>query len=503
MPEGYSCQAGSVKTSYGCVEANVFGNGIKESGEECDDGNFLEGDGCSIDGKIEPCFDFDGDKTFDESMYTWSFTSKAGEYSYDHCVFNNTLEEYYCGIDFWRWDFWNSFEYQVRSKLVECPYGCENGACLTNVSQGTSVPIESNASYIPIYTCQDLQNMKNNLSASYVLARNIDCFDFDYGDGGGFMPIGNITQPFSGNFDGKGYSIGNLFINRPITQYSGLFGVLAGNVSNLSLINVNIHGNSFIGTIAGISYGIISNSFVNGFLEGQYSIGGLTGENYGVITDSSFIGNITGIDGSDYSGGLVGFNSGTIINSYSSGTHNGYNFVGGLVGFNTNTGVISNSYSLVDVIGYSVGGLVGINEGVIEKSYSIGNVIGSIVGGLVGENVGTIVASYYDNQTSGQSDNGKGIGKTTTEMKTQSTYAGWNFSNTWRIDSSLNDGYPYFVGRGIIYQSCTSLGGIICLKNETCSGNWINAPDSSRCCSGTCNYDILLDLPGEPGAPLD
>ena len=62
--------------------------------------------------------------------------------------------------------------------------------------------------------------------------------------------------------------------------------------------------------------------------------------------------------------------------------------------------------------------------------------------------------SFYDNTTSGQSDTGKGTGKTTAQMKTGATFTdnssidlntSWDFTSIWNIDTSgtINDGYPY------------------------------------------------------------
>ena len=78
-----------------------------------------------------------------------------------------------------------------------------------------------------------------------------------------------------------------------------------------------------------------------------------------------------------------------------------------------------------------------------------------IRGGLVGTiSGGTITDSFYDTTTSGQSDTGKGTGKTTAEMKTLATFTdtattglstSWDFDTIWNIDntSTINNGYPY------------------------------------------------------------
>jgi len=155
---------------------------------------------------------------------------------------------------------------------------------------------------------------------------------------------------------------------------------------------------------------------------------------FGYISSGAEIKNI-GVEIDDSNGGVTGGSS-----------------VGGLVGEN-NGGTISNSYVIGSVAGSSVvGGLVGSNgslySSTISNSYSTGSVSGSgMVGGLVGSNGGTISNSYYDKETSGQTDTGKGVGKTTAEMKTQSTYSGWDFGNTWLIASNLNDGFPILQGQ--------------------------------------------------------
>ena len=153
--------------------------------------------------------------------------------------------------------------------------------------------------------------------------------------------------------------------------------------------------------------------------------------------------------------------SSSIDNCSSSGTVTGTKLVGGLVG-NTYTSTIRNSYSTATVNGGSgdnVGGLAGYisTNSTILNSYSTGSVVatGSYRGGLVGHNLNsTIIDSFYDATTSGQSDSGKGTGKTTAQMKTLATFTdtattglstSWDFDTIWDIDntSTINSGYPY------------------------------------------------------------
>src|SRR5579864_711037 len=65
-----------------------------------------------------------------------------------------------------------------------------------------------------IHTIQDLQNMANNLSGSYVLGNNIDASATStWNSGSGFIPVGSSTAPFTGTLNGKGYTVTGLFIS--------------------------------------------------------------------------------------------------------------------------------------------------------------------------------------------------------------------------------------------------------------------------------------------------
>ena len=90
------------------------------------------------------------------------------------------------------------------------------------------------------------------------------------------------------------------------------------------------------------------------------------------------------VNGTYRVGGLVGYNSGTITNSYSTGS------------VRCNVSSFGRNFSSVSGTGLYVGGLVGYNSfsGTISNSYSTGSVSGTgwYVGGLVGSNYATIPA---------------------------------------------------------------------------------------------------------------
>jgi len=108
---------------------------------------------------------------------------------------------------------------------------------------------------IKIYNVVDLQNIENNLAGDYELANDIDASETRNWNGGlGFDPVGKAVNPFTGSFDGKGYTINNLYINRPDENGVGLFGdARDANIKNVKLSNANITGDECVGALAGFT----------------------------------------------------------------------------------------------------------------------------------------------------------------------------------------------------------------------------------------------------------
>jgi hypothetical protein len=237
-------------------------------------------------------------------------------------------------------------------------------------------------------------------------------------------PIGSKNKSFRGTFDGNGNMVLGAYINSK-SDFQSLFGYVGsgGKIKNIAVLA--------------------------SYIKGKDCVGGLVGKlDDGEINFSKFIGMVIGMKSV---GGLVGENNGTISYSYAYSSIIGEMFVGGLVG--RNSGSIVNNYSFSKVTGdLGIGGLIGSNakEGRIIRSYSIGNVVGKVSGGLVGVDAGTIGRSYYDMQTSMQSGDTRGEGKTTAQMKQKATFIGWDFDKVWGIKSTVNDGYPYFREDGMI-----------------------------------------------------
>ncbi|MFA5056253.1 MAG: GLUG motif-containing protein [Dehalococcoidia bacterium] len=283
----------------------------------------------------------------------------------------------------------------------------------------------------------DLQNMKLNLSAHYALNNSIDLTVLDWGnwsDGNGFIPIGNFSNPFEGSFDGCGYNISGLFINRSSTSFVGLFAYFhLGTLSNVSLIDVNITGLYNVGGLAGGNWdGAVNNSYVTGSVNAiQGDVGGLIGDNNGTVNNSCAAAEVSG--NTDNVGGLVGDNadSGSVNNSCATGNViGGDGNVGGLVGYNYGYGVINNSYATGTVNGYDyIGGLLGYSEeyGSVSNSYATGDVGGNLdVGGLAGYNDGSVYNCSAAGAVSGSENTGGLIGENSYDATINCSYAAAN-----------------------------------------------------------------------------
>lgn len=245
----------------------------------------------------------------------------------------------------------------------------------------------------------------------------------------GFKPIANTYGlPFTGTYNGKGYTIYNLYINRPVEDFVGLFGgIIYGSIDSLNLMSVNISGYEYIGCITGSTRdSYISHCNCSGTVSGLSKTGGLIGYSESEISKCS---STCDVSGNVRTGGLVGSGSGSISESYSVCSVIGIgDYVGGLVG--NNSGKISKSYSVCSVISNDdyVGGLVGYNSGSIFESYSEGYVSGSYcVGGLIGVSTwpsyfpkDTIDQSYSTCSVLGESSVGGLIGHTDNYIITQS-----------------------------------------------------------------------------------
>ncbi|MFP4533838.1 MAG: hypothetical protein ACLFNS_14280, partial [Desulfobacterales bacterium] len=312
-----------------------------------------------------------------------------------------------------------------------------------------------------VATNEHLDNVRDDLTAHYIQIDHIDLKD-DYPN---WEPIagGGSGDIFTGSYDGDGYKIENLTIDRAGTDNVGLFGHIGEGavIKNVRLAGVNVAGargtGSLIGRVTGDTDTLIErssavrNTDTGGTVVGDGATGGLV-DSHNSATETP--------GGTDNP--VISQCFADIDVSLSSNTEAGKDKFGGLAGC-SQKGTIMDSYArgsvtVLDANADRIGGLVGciLFRGEIIRSYSTGLVesTGTNVGGLVGNltvqgagNNGVVTDSYWDIETSDMTTSAGGTGKTTAEMKNQSTFTNWDFNTIWTIDSTQtnNDGYPYLL----------------------------------------------------------
>ncbi|HRP03109.1 MAG TPA: hypothetical protein PLE30_10730 [Candidatus Kapabacteria bacterium] len=274
----------------------------------------------------------------------------------------------------------------------------------------------------------------------------------------GFSPIGTLSEPFTGHYDGNFKTITHLYINRLASDYIGLFGVTQqSEIKSIGLINAIIVGRDYVGTLVGYhnAFAYITDCFSSGVVDGRDYVGGLVGINtffseiYKSFSSSFVYGRLD-------VGGLVGkhFNNSQINYSYSTAAVSGENSVGVLVG-TANTSIIKDSYStgyvkrinsssLTDFgsfIGHSI--LTNItNCYAVGKVFQEPTVIWGVDGlynkGFIGNyESGVINNCFFDTDSSFQTTGTGASATTNTNMKLAATFSTWDFTNTWIMSSPI------------------------------------------------------------------
>lgn len=200
------------------------------------------------------------------------------------------------------------------------------------------------------------------------------------------------------------------------------------------------------------------------------------GLNQGSVTRSFASGAVSVEGRASKAGGLVGGNgqvfgfssTGVITLCYATGdvsAEGTYVDAGGLIGATSaggRGGIIADNFAAGDVtVGGSSacgGGFIGYNQGEVQNCYSTGAVSmsadNSYTGGFAGHNYTSFSNCYFlsgdqvnydvsgigrdDNDAEAQSENVQG--KTSGELKRESTFENWDFASVWRIEEDLS--YP-------------------------------------------------------------
>ncbi|MDG5800751.1 T9SS type A sorting domain-containing protein [Marinilabiliaceae bacterium ANBcel2] len=270
----------------------------------------------------------------------------------------------------------------------------------------------------------------------------------------GWEPIGSGNRAFSNVYDGNGYVISGLYIDRIDESNIGLFGRThylsdVTEIKNISIKNSRVTGNVNTGILVGniISAEVI-NCSVNGFVTGGNSVGGLAGR----AGFNSVIKNSFSIVEVEAMGEAVGAFAGRmdlshVEHCYSNAVVSGLDYLGGFVG-KIDDSIIENCYSageiFVDSNSSVAGGFLGsVNHGLISNCYTVVSVVEKDgAKGFAGEfdNVG-IESSYWSSDISGVEDDSYAELLGADDMISMGSYSNWDFDKTWSIYD--DESYPF------------------------------------------------------------
>ena len=281
-----------------------------------------------------------------------------------------------------------------------------------------------------IASVSGLQSIEANPGANYRLGSDINL------NGCSWVPLCGSSNGFTGMLDGNHHVIENFRLTSD-ADYAGLFGCIGstGVVENLGIDSGQVTSRyGEVGGITGLNYGAIKSCYNKATIKStaaMHCLGGITAINYGSVSNCFNTGIINGKSTST-AGGIVGQNLGNpIVNCYNTGKIGSADVIGGITG----TGQCENCHFLAQ-------------DGLFETGDG---------------------SSFA-------------YGETAQALKTQSTYAQWDFDSIWRISADLNNGYPCFI----------SLSGDAALSAITLSSGALSpdfSPDTFYY-TATVGYDV-------------
>lgn len=272
-------------------------------------------------------------------------------------------------------------------------------------------------------TWEDIENIRWNPDGHYVLMNDLDLDDTVRDQ------IGSGSTPFTGVFDGQGYSITGFTPSD--NAGAGLFAVNEGTITNVAIEDADIDtAQGTVGLLVDYNSGTIENSWTSGSITGQSRVGGVVGDSIGTITDSYSTADVR--SRSTEAGGVVAVALGGSETErvYSTGnvTSDTRN-VGGVVGY---------GYS-----GTDVHDAISLNESVTAPSYAHA-VVGRVLNGQTATLSGLLAsdASYISVESLDEDpaeDNWKGRVVEAEATQSPELYTedlGWDFDSDWQWDEA-------------------------------------------------------------------
>jgi len=356
-----------------------------------------------------------------------------------------------------------------------------------------------------------LQAIGSYPTQNFALGQNIDATATQgWNSGAGFVPIGTLATPFSGNFDGLNHTITGLFINTPTSDFVGLFGVVGAatgtsiTIRNVGLVNPVISGGNYTGGLIGAIPGIggkgIPVALTNDFVTGSY--GSISGTSYvgGLLGDSEQPGGVAvsgshadvAVSANGYAvGGLAGqIAYGTVTNVFATGAvvdpFNGASSVGGLIGETAAT--VTQAYATgavtVGANAQNIGGLIGSTGNTAQTSGAVtyAYATGAVTTGSGASNVGGLIGSTYLQGTevdqtwaSGAITTGSGSTSIGGLVGNNANAAGSISNSYW---DSYSTGQAVAVGGGTTGSNVYNVSAVTSDPTQTLAANYALNPQS-------------------------
>ena len=344
--------------------------------------------------------------------------------------------------------------------------------------------------YTPIYTAEDLYNIRNDLDGKFILMNDIDLSVYE-----NWEPIGSSETPFTGELDGNRYPIKGLKIIQNDKQniYAGVFAHCQNSlIKNISISDCDIQTNSkkiTVGIIAAtIKNSEISNCIVSGSLNinssdrmivggvvgtasensiinrcknlsnistcmkyteavsiYNYCVGGIIGSSYAKVSECSNYGNTESTASGNenlflattQAGGIAGVTFGEISNCYNVGdvTASGQSkkiMLGGIAGYRMPAKDLTAVYNIGNISCDEDNGYIGSIAGYMDEFFSLEETVSdSIVANCYF--IESTNAFGFDN--SEEKENITGLPEE--GFNESNNFVGFDFENVWKMEESL------------------------------------------------------------------
>lgn len=288
-----------------------------------------------------------------------------------------------------------------------------------------SAPYQVDNSYDLAMLAANVNNIDNySKNKFFLMTDDIVLNDSLDGTPKAWKPIGkrtNVIDPndiknaFQGSFNGGGHTVKGAYITGS-SAYQGLFGLICDAVvSNLGIVDSDIHGDNYVGSIVGfVQNSTVEKCYNTGSVSATYNAGGIAGAADSTSTLKNCYNTGDVVATAHAAGGITAGNDGLIQNCY-------------------NTGKITTSLG-------NNGGIAAIHGGTLSNCVSLGSALssGTSINRVVGAGFTSTMTNNYarsDMQvngatvTGGTSSNENGADLTVSD----STAQAWS---TWFSDGS-------------------------------------------------------------------